>query len=92
VRYEPIEIPTSAAGLTAAGASPYIVQHLSNVAQDYRDGIVSGMNNLIEVIGGTKPMTIEDSVAATRPQFDTDGRFGIADARLPGVAVPTERS
>jgi NAD(P)H dehydrogenase (quinone) len=82
VRYEPIDIPTFAAGLTAAGASPYIVQHLSNVAQDYRDGIFSGMNNLIEVIGGSRPMTVEDSVAANRPQFDTDGRFGITDARL----------
>jgi NAD(P)H dehydrogenase (quinone) len=55
------------------------------VAQDYRDGIFSGMNNLIEVIGGTKPMTVEDSVAAARPQFDTDGRFGISDARLPAA-------
>jgi NAD(P)H dehydrogenase (quinone) len=82
VRYEPIDVPAFAAALTAAGASPYFVQHLSNVAQDYREGIFSGMNNLIEVIGGTKPMTVEDSLAADRPQFDTDGRFGITDARL----------
>jgi NAD(P)H dehydrogenase (quinone) len=85
VRYEPIDIPTFAAGLTAAGASPYFVQHLSNVAQDCRDGIFSGMNNLIEVIGGTTPMTVEDAVAAARPQFDTDGRFGITDVRLPAA-------
>jgi NAD(P)H dehydrogenase (quinone) len=85
VRYEPIDTPTFAAGLKAAGAPPYIVQHLSNVAQDYRDGIFSGMNNLIEAIGGSKPMTVEDSVNATRPQFDTDGRFGITDARLPAA-------
>jgi hypothetical protein len=58
------------------------VQHLSNVAQDYCDGIFSGMNNLVEVIGGSKPMTVEDSVATIHPQFDTDGRFGITDARL----------
>jgi NAD(P)H dehydrogenase (quinone) len=83
VRYEPIDIPAFAAGLTAAGISPYLVQHLSNVAQDYRDGIFSGMNNLVEVIGGSKPLTVEDSVAAARPQFDTDGRLAITDARLP---------
>src|SRR6516165_10838791 len=82
VRYEPIDISTFAAGLTAAGASLYFVQHISNVAQDYLDGIFSGMNNLVEVIGGSKPTTVEDSVATTRPQFDTDGRFGITDARL----------
>jgi uncharacterized protein YbjT (DUF2867 family) len=85
VRYESIDIPTFAAGLTAAGASPYRVQHLANVAQDYRDGIFSGMNNLIEVIGGTKPMTVEDSVAAKRSRFDTDGAYGITDARLPAA-------
>jgi hypothetical protein len=61
------------------------VQHLANVAQDYRDGIFSGMNNLIEVIGGTKPMTVEDSVAANRSRFDTDGAYGITDARLPAA-------
>jgi len=82
LNYDEIDIPTFAAGLTAAGASLYFVQHLSNVAQDYCDGIFSGMNNLVEVIGGSKPTTVEDSVATTRPQFDTDGRFGITDARL----------
>jgi NAD(P)H dehydrogenase (quinone) len=82
VRYEPIEIPTFAAGLTAAGGSAHFVQHLSNVTQDYRDGVFSGINNLIEVIGGSKPMTVEEHVAATRATFDTDGPFGITAARL----------
>jgi uncharacterized protein YbjT (DUF2867 family) len=82
VHYEPIEIPTFAAGLTAAGGDAHIVQHLRNVTQDYRDGIFSGINNLIEVIGGSKPMTVEEHVAATRATFDTDGPFGITAARL----------
>ena len=82
VRYEPIDIPAFAAGLSTAGASAHLIQHLSNVAQDYRDGIFSGINNLVEVIGGTEPTTVEDYVAATRAEFDTDGRLGITDARL----------
>jgi NAD(P)H dehydrogenase (quinone) len=73
VRYEPIDIPTFADWLTAAGVSPYLVQHLSNVVQDYRDGIFSGMNNFVELIGGTKPMTVEHFVAANRSHFVTDG-------------------
>jgi NAD(P)H dehydrogenase (quinone) len=85
VRYEPIEISTFAAGLTAGGGSAHFVQHLSNVTQDYRDGVFSGINNLVEVIGGTTPRTVEDHVAATRATFDTDGRFGITDARLPAA-------
>jgi NAD(P)H dehydrogenase (quinone) len=82
VRYEPIEISTFAAGLRVAGGSAHFVQHLSNVAQDYRDGVFSGINNLVEVIGGSRPMTVEEHVAATRATFDADGRFGITDARL----------
>jgi NAD(P)H dehydrogenase (quinone) len=82
VRYEPIEISTFAAGLTGAGASAHFVQHLSNVSQDYLDGVFSGINNLVEVVGGSKPLTVEEHVAATRATFDTDGRFGITDARL----------
>jgi NAD(P)H dehydrogenase (quinone) len=74
VRYEPIDIPTFAAALTAAGASAHFVQHISSVAQDYRDGVFSGINNLVEVIGGVKPTTVEDYVAAIRSQFDTNGR------------------
>jgi NAD(P)H dehydrogenase (quinone) len=73
VRYEPIDIPTFAAGLTADGASAHFVQHISNVAQDYRDGVFAGVNNLVEVIGGVKPITVEDYVAATRSRFDTSG-------------------
>ena len=82
VRYEPIDIATFAAGLVAAGVSPFRVQHVSSVAQDYLDGVFSGTNNLVEVIGGTKPQTIEDSVAATRSLFETDGVYGITDERL----------
>ena len=86
VRYEPIEISTFAAGLTAAGASAHFVQHLSNVAQDYRDGVFSGMNNLVELIGGSKPMTVGEHVAATRASFNTDGPYGITDARLSALS------
>ena len=56
------------------GGSAHFVQHISNVAQDYRDGVFAGVNNLVEVIGGVKPITVEDYVAATRSRFDTTGR------------------
>jgi NAD(P)H dehydrogenase (quinone) len=74
VRYEPIEISTFAADLAAGGASEHFVQHITNVAQDYRDGVFAGVNNLVEEIGGVKPITVEDYVTATRSRFDTSGR------------------
>jgi NAD(P)H dehydrogenase (quinone) len=41
--------------------------------QDYRDSIFAGVNNLVEVIGAIKPITVEDYVAANRSQFETSG-------------------
>jgi hypothetical protein len=34
------------------------------------------------VIGGTKPTTVDEYVAATRSLFDTDGLFAMTDTRL----------
>jgi uncharacterized protein YbjT (DUF2867 family) len=82
-RYEPVDIPTFAAALTAQGATPFLVQHLSSVAQDYQDGIFAGTNNLVEVISGGKPMTVEDYVSATRDEFDGDGHYALRDSLLP---------
>ena len=39
--------------------------------------------NLVEVIGGSQPMTVEDYVAATRDEFNHDGRSALRDALLP---------
>jgi NAD(P)H dehydrogenase (quinone) len=77
VRYEPIEIPAFAAGLTAQGRTEFFVQHISSVAQDYQDGIFAGENNLVEVISGHKPMTVADYVDANRAAFEHDGRFSL---------------
>ena len=75
VRYEPVDIPTFAAALTAQGRSDFFVQHISSVAQDYQDGIFAGENNLVEVISGHKPMSVADYVNANRAAFDHDGPF-----------------
>lgn len=79
VRYEPIDIPTFAAALTAQGRTDFFVQHISSVAQDYQDGIFAGENNLVEVISGHKPMTVADYVDANRADFEHDGPFAPRD-------------
>jgi NAD(P)H dehydrogenase (quinone) len=83
VHYEPIEIEQFARGLRAGGATENLIQHLSSVAQDFRDGIFAGTNNLVEAISGSRPWTVEDYVNATREQFDTSGYYAITDDRLP---------
>jgi NAD(P)H dehydrogenase (quinone) len=88
VRYEPLEVATFAEGLKAKGFSSHLVQHLSNVAVDYQNGIFGGTNNLVEVIGNRTPMTVEDYVNANKEAFTKDGPFAITS---PPAHVPKER-
>ncbi|WP_123027348.1 NmrA family NAD(P)-binding protein [Mycolicibacterium stellerae] len=75
VRYEPLDIPAFAKLLADKGVSDHFVQHVSNVARDYQDGIFSGENNLVEVISGHPPMTVADFVNANTETFTHDGPF-----------------
>jgi NAD(P)H dehydrogenase (quinone) len=77
VRYEPLEVATFAEGLKAKGLSSHLVQHLSNVAVDYQNGIFAGTNNLVEVIGNRTPMTVEDYANANKVAFAKDGFHAI---------------
>jgi NAD(P)H dehydrogenase (quinone) len=73
VRYEPVSIDEFADGLASLGRSSHLIQHLSNVALDYQNGIFRGTNNLIEVIGNRTPMTVEEFVIDRKHVFDRNG-------------------
>jgi NAD(P)H dehydrogenase (quinone) len=48
---------------------PFLVQHLAEVAQNYRDGIFSGVNDVVEKITGTPPLTVQQFIAQNRAAF-----------------------
>jgi NAD(P)H dehydrogenase (quinone) len=48
---------------------PFLVQHLVEVAQNYRDGIFSGSNDVVESITGTPPLTVQQFIAQNRAAF-----------------------
>jgi NAD(P)H dehydrogenase (quinone) len=73
VSYEPISIGEFAEGLASQGRSSHLIQHLSNVAVDYQNGLFRGTNNLIEVIGNRTPMTVEEFVIDRKQAFDQNG-------------------
>jgi NAD(P)H dehydrogenase (quinone) len=75
VSYEPISVEEFAAGLASRGISPHLIQHLSNVAIDYQNGIFSGTNNLIEVIGNHTPLTVEEFVTSRKDAFQRNGAY-----------------
>jgi len=49
--------------------SPFLVQHLIEVAQNYRDGIFSGTNGNVEKITGTPALSISAFIAKYRDAF-----------------------
>lgn len=69
ITYEPIEIEEWLAQLRDAGYSPHFVQHLGEVAVDYRNGIFAGANDLTERIGHAKPTSLEDFISANISSF-----------------------
>jgi NAD(P)H dehydrogenase (quinone) len=76
VRYEPVDIPSFAAAMRAQGASPFLAQYLSNVAHDYQNSdAFTGTNNLVEVISGTPPMTVEQYTTVNRKSFESQGQY-----------------
>jgi NAD(P)H dehydrogenase (quinone) len=81
-RYEPIDIAAFGAAMTEQGATAFLVQHLSSVARDYQEGVFAGANNLVEVITGSPPMTVEEYVSANRAAFNSDGDYALRDSLL----------
>ncbi|HEX3984861.1 MAG TPA: NmrA family NAD(P)-binding protein [Acidisoma sp.] len=48
---------------------PFLVQHLVEVAQNYRDGIFSGTNDVVETITGAPALSVQDFIAKNRAVF-----------------------
>jgi uncharacterized protein YbjT (DUF2867 family) len=59
VTYVPIELDEFQAELEQRGMDPHLVQHLVNVAIDYRNGIFSGTNDVVRTLTGADPLTVE---------------------------------
>ena len=62
ITYVPVEIEAFSEIWKDMGYSPYIRQHISAVAQDCRDGVFSGTNDLVEKLTGQKPLQLVDYI------------------------------
>jgi hypothetical protein len=61
--------------MTARGLPAHLVQHLGNVAVDYRNGVFAGTNDVVEKIGGRAPLSVEQFVLAQKDTFTTNGPY-----------------
>ena len=81
VRYEPISVEEFADAMTARGLPAHLVQHLSTVAVDYRNGVFAGTNDVVERVGHHHPLSVERYVQENKAAFATSGpRFVPAEA------------
>ncbi|MFJ9712630.1 NAD(P)H-binding protein [Streptomyces sp. NPDC101234] len=69
VTYVPIGLEEFASILEGRGASAHLVQHLLAVAVDYRNGVFSGMNDLVKEIGGAEPLDVPSFVTRNKTSF-----------------------
>jgi NAD(P)H dehydrogenase (quinone) len=69
ITYVPVEIEAFSEIWKEMGYSPYIRQHISAVAQDCRDGVFSGTNDLVEKLTGQKPMQMLDYIVKNKALF-----------------------
>jgi NAD(P)H dehydrogenase (quinone) len=51
------------------GRTPHFIQHISAVAQDCRDGISSGTNDLVEKLTGQMPLQMVDYIVKNKALF-----------------------
>ncbi|BEU25709.1 NmrA family NAD(P)-binding protein [Paraburkholderia sp. 22B1P] len=70
VKYEPITIDAYRSRLEEARFPSYLIQHLSEVALDYQNGIFSGEDQVIARITGEPPMTVSAFVSAHRAEYE----------------------
>ena len=69
IRYEPLKIEEFARFLRGAGRDEFLIQHAVEITKDYRNGIFSGMNDLVSIIGGKEPLTVREFVAKNQQAF-----------------------
>ncbi|MGP4014886.1 NmrA family NAD(P)-binding protein [Saccharopolyspora sp. 5N708] len=73
VHYEPISVEEFGSAMAERGLSAHLIQHLSNVAVDYQNGVFAGTNDNVETIGQHTPLSVEQFVIDNKPDFATSG-------------------
>lgn len=76
IRYEPVSIEDFVDTLRRQGFAEHRVQHLSNVAQDYRDGVFAGTNDVVQKIGNTTPTNVTEFALRNKDFLVDKKRWG----------------
>ena len=69
ITYVAMEIEPFRQVLKDMGFNAHFIQHISAVAQDCRDGVCSGTNDLVEKFTGGKPLSMIDYITKNKALF-----------------------
>lgn len=69
ITYVAMEIEPFQQVLKDMGFNAHFIQHISSIAQDCRDGVFSGTNDLVEKISGQNPLSMEEFVVKNKALF-----------------------
>lgn len=75
VRDEPISIDEFHRRPGQGRTVQHLVQHLSSITVDYRNGVFAGVNDTVEKIGGRAPLSVAEFVARDRAYFRASGPY-----------------
>ena len=70
ITYAAMEIEPFKQVLKDRGFTPHFIQHISAVAQDCRDGVCSGTNDLVEKLTGQKGTEMVDYITKNKALFN----------------------
>ena len=62
------------------GFPEFLATHLAAVAQDHQDGVISGVTEVVEKIGGQRPQSLEEFVRRDRKSREFSTRSTAAGA------------
>jgi NAD(P)H dehydrogenase (quinone) len=69
ITYVPVEIEPFKQVLKDMGFNAHFIQHISAVAQDCRDGVCSGTNDMVEKLTGRKPLEMTSYITKNKSLF-----------------------
>ncbi|MFQ5793314.1 MAG: NmrA family transcriptional regulator [Acidobacteriota bacterium] len=69
VEYVDIPLEHWQKGAADAGFPPFLIEHLSRVSEDYKNGLFAGVTDVVHEVGGRKPQSIEDFIRANAQAF-----------------------
>ncbi|SEO55608.1 NmrA family NAD(P)-binding protein [Actinacidiphila rubida] len=69
ITYSPMSDADFAHALESQGRSPHLIQHLTNVVRDYREGRFKGVSDSVESIGRIQPTSVGDFVRGNLQLF-----------------------